>query len=97
MPRIYLGTSAPQALLRASSWYLQNASYLRVKNLTFGYTLPGRFTEGIGIKQIRLYLSGDNLFTFTKYPGLDPERSASGRYLVYPQDKIYSFGLNVKF
>ncbi len=97
MPRIYWGWGAPESIRRNSSWYLQDGSYLRLKNLTFGYTLPNQLTQKAGINQLRIYFSGDNLVTMTKYPGLDPERGGSGSFVNYPQNKIYSFGVNVKF
>jgi len=97
MPRIYWGWGAPERIRRNSSWYLQDGSYLRLKNVTVGYTLPGIFFDRIGVNQFRIYFSGDNLFTITDYPGLDPERGGSGAFVNYPQNKIYSFGVNVKF
>ena len=97
MPRLYWGFNAPQSLTRPSTFFLQDGSYLRVKNLVFGYTIPASVTKHVGIDRLRVYFSGDNLFTFTKYPGLDPERAASGDFLTYPQNKIYSFGVNVTF
>jgi hypothetical protein len=97
MPRIYWGWGAPDRVRRASSYYLQDASYLRLKNLTLGYTLPLSLTRRVGVDSVRVYFSGDNLFTATKYRGLDPERAGSGNLVQYPQNKIYSFGLNVKF
>ncbi|MFY9154440.1 MAG: TonB-dependent receptor [Prolixibacteraceae bacterium] len=97
MPRIYWGWGAPQSIRRNSSWYLQDGSYFRLKNLTFGYTLPSQLFQKAGINQLRIYFSGDNLFTLTKYPGLDPERGGSGAFVNYPQNKIYSFGVSVKF
>ncbi len=97
MPRLYWGFNAPQSLTRPSTFFLQDGSYLRVKNLVLGYTIPASVTKHVGIDRLRVYFSGDNLFTFTKYPGLDPERAASGDFLTYPQNKIYSFGVNVTF
>ena len=97
LPRLYFGWNAPDKVRRNSTFYLQDASYLRLKNLTFGYTLPVKVTRQIGIDNVRVYFSGDNLFTATRYPGLDPERANSGSFVQYPQNKIYSFGLNVKF
>ncbi|MFV0506406.1 MAG: SusC/RagA family TonB-linked outer membrane protein [Bacteroidales bacterium] len=97
MPRMYWGWSAPERIKRNSSWYLQNGSYLRLKNLTVGYTLPNTLFDQIGIERLRLYFSGDNLITITDYPGLDPERGGSGRFVNYPQNKIYSVGVNVNF
>ncbi len=96
MPRIYWGWGAPERISRASSWFLQDGSYLRLKNLTLGYTLPKRFFQRMGVNSVRIYFSGDNLFTITDYPGLDPERGESGAFVNYPQNKIYSFGINVK-
>ncbi len=97
MPRLYWGWLAPDRIRRSSSWYLQDGSYLRLKNLVLGYTLPSAALSRIGVNQLRLYFSGDNLLTFTSYPGLDPERGGSGSFVNYPQNKIYSLGLTVKF
>ncbi len=77
--------------------YLQNAWYARLKNLTFGYTIPSSITRRAGIDQVRLYLSGDNLCTITglyKHYNVDPE-SLGGQS--YPLQRSYSFGLNVTF
>jgi len=97
MPRIYWGGNAPQKITRASTFFLQDGSYLRLKNLVFGYTIPEKLVKKIGIERLRFYFSGDNLFTSTKFKGLDPERGGSGDLVQYPQNKIYSFGLNVTF
>ncbi|MDB4999544.1 MAG: SusC/RagA family TonB-linked outer membrane protein, partial [Mucilaginibacter sp.] len=97
MPRMYWGWSAPQKITRPSTYFLQDGSYLRLKNLVFGYTIPAKVTQKIGVSRLRFYFSGDNLLTITKYRGLDPERNSSGNFLVYPQNKIYSFGVNVTF
>ncbi len=97
MPAIYWGWSAPQKFSRASSYFLQDASYLRLKNLVLGYTLPSKLTKSINIERLRFYFSGDNLFTSTNFKGLDPERYGSGDLVQYPQNKIYSFGVNVTF
>ncbi|REA64336.1 SusC/RagA family TonB-linked outer membrane protein [Dyadobacter luteus] len=96
MPRIYWGWGAPDRIRRPSSYFLQDASYLRLKNLTVGYSLPQTLVKKIGMDNLRLFFSGDNLITATKYPGLDPERGGSGAFVQYPQNKIYSFGLNIK-
>ncbi|WDF67017.1 TonB-dependent receptor [Sphingobacterium oryzagri] len=97
MPRIYWGFDAPDKVKRPSTFFLQDASYLRLKNLTIGYSLPTTVTDRMGINRLRVFLSGDNLFTRTDYPGLDPERTGSGTFLNYPQNKIYAFGLNLQF
>ena len=98
MPRLYWGQNAPAVIARNSSWYLHDASYLRLKNLTIGYTIPASLTKRAGIDKLRVFFSGDNLFTITKFPGLDPERPIGNQqYAVYPQNKIVAFGVNVNF
>jgi TonB-linked SusC/RagA family outer membrane protein len=97
MPRIYWGWSAPQKLTRPSTFFLQDASYLRLKNIVLGYTLPNILTKKFGVDRLRIYFAGDNLLTITKFKGLDPERYGNGDLVQYPQNKIYSFGVNVTF
>lgn len=87
-----------------STRWLYKGDYLRLKNLTFGYTLPAGVSNALKIKSARLYFSGVNLLTFTKYPG-DPEVNtnvvsniAGGQdFYTIPQAKTITFGLNVKF
>ncbi len=84
---------------------VENGSYLRIKQIQLGYTLPRRWTMKAGIKDLRVYAAIDNLHTFTKYSGLDPE--VFGLYgnplyygvdmVNYPQPRTYSFGLNITF
>lgn len=81
----------------ASTYYLQNASYLRLKNLIIDYEVPTQISRKIGMKSLRLYVSGDNVFTITKYPGADPERAGDGRFSVYPQLTIYTIGIKTIF
>lgn len=77
--------------------YLSNASYLRIKNLQLGYTLPEAWTSKVGISRCRLFVSGENLFTITGLPdGFDPENlNNDGKN--YPLSRNISFGLNVNF
>lgn len=84
----------------SNSWSLHNASYLRLKTLELGYTLPKVLTKKAAIDRVRFYINCNNLLTFTKRDGLmknvDPESNSSGiRY--YPQMKTYNFGVNVTF
>ena len=77
--------------------YLQNAAYARLKNLTFGYTLPKAWTDKLNIQRLRVYFSGDNLCEITglyKHYKIDPE-CLGGQ--MYPLQRSYSFGLNVTF
>lgn len=83
---------------RASTRWLEDGAYAKLKNLTFGYTLPEKWTSKAKIKSFRLYASFDNLCTLTNYSGLDPEAGLSGLdYGVYPTARTYMFGVSVKF
>lgn len=87
-------------LAQVNDRYLQNMAYCRLKNLTFGYTLPNELASKLRINRLRLYFSGDNLLTFTKLKSdyIDPEQMTSdlnGR--VYPFSKTYSFGIDITF
>lgn len=96
-PRLYFEDMGGTKNMRANTYFLQNASYLRLKNLTIGYTLPRELTRKFAIQRLRLYFSGDNLLTFTKFRGLDPERKDDGVASEYPQNKICSVGINIDF
>ncbi|MGV3602625.1 MAG: SusC/RagA family TonB-linked outer membrane protein [Dyadobacter fermentans] len=77
-----------------SDWYLENGNYLRIKNLMIGYT----FKKIKGIENLRVYVSGDNLLTFTKYSGMDPEVGGIGfDGGQFPVSRVYSAGLRLKF
>ena len=83
-----------------SSYFLQNAAYLRLKNIQLGYTLPKPWTEKAGLSSIRIYASGENLLTITKMSKIfDPETISGdwGDGKVYPLLKSYSFGVNINF
>lgn len=79
--------------------YVQSAAYLRCKNLQLGYTLPNNFTQKFFIKNFRIYLSAENLFTITSLTDIyDPETMWGGSYgTVYPLSKTFSFGLSANF
>jgi len=86
--------SDPQNAAVASDFFLYNASYLKLKNLQIGYTIPERISKKAAISRARLFFSGENVFTITGYPGLDPEIGSS---VGYPTMRQYSLGLNVTF
>ncbi|MEN8228921.1 MAG: TonB-dependent receptor [Bacteroidota bacterium] len=92
--------------VRVSSWWIEDASFFRLRNLQLGYTLPGTLISRIGIANLRIYVGGENLFVITKYTGYDPEVSStdplggesglmdSGSY---PVPRVLSMGLQVNF
>ncbi|RZM29223.1 MAG: TonB-dependent receptor [Pedobacter sp.] len=83
---------------RVSSIYVEDASYYRLKNLEIGYSFGAAVKKlKLGVQDIRIYASGQNLYTHTKYTGLDPESVDAVDYGTYPQSKAYLFGINVKF
>ncbi|WP_286075667.1 TonB-dependent receptor [Parabacteroides goldsteinii] len=96
-PRLYFADMGGVKNTRPNTYFLQNASYLRLKNLTFGYTLPHELTSKFAVQRLRFYFSGDNLLTFTKFKGLDPERGGDGIATEYPQNRICSVGVNIDF
>lgn len=84
------------------SWAVENASFLRLSNLTLGYTFPHKIIKNWNIKKLRLYFTGNNLFVATPYSGFDPEVSTKGNNLTpgvdfgaYPRNRSFVFGLNI--
>ncbi|WP_316817324.1 TonB-dependent receptor [Pedobacter nyackensis] len=96
VPAVYL-TGYSGVAGYTSTYFLQDASYLRLKNLYLSYTVPEAITKKIMAKGITVYVSGDNLITWTKYEGNDPERAGSGRFAQFPQLRIYTAGLKIKY
>ena len=98
-PRLSL-TDANGNYSTVSDWYLDNGSYARIKNVTLGYTLPGKLTNRVKINTLRIYVTANNLVTITKYKGFDPEVGMNeygidkGRY---PQARSVFVGVNVNF
>lgn len=78
----------------ASDAFVHNAAYLRCKNIRLGYTIPQNITRKFFVENLKIYTSIDNLFTITKFPGLDPEVAAN---VGYPTVRQYSVGINVSF
>jgi TonB-linked SusC/RagA family outer membrane protein len=98
LPAIYTAGYTGVAAYGSSTYYLMDASYLRLKNVMISYVLPESVTKHIASKGVTVYVSGENLITFTKYEGSDPERaSTSGNFVQYPQVKIFNAGFNIKF
>lgn len=87
-----------------SSYYLEDGSYLRLNNITFGYTLPKRLVQKARFSSVRFYCTLNNIHTFTNYTGYDPEVSASDKALSpgvdnssYPRSKSWVLGVNLSF
>ncbi len=92
-----------------STRFLESGSYMRVKNVQLGYNVPANWLSVLGISQTRVFVSAQNLFTFTKYTGLDPEQYTSNNSLgdgvravgidwgTYPSARIWTAGINVNF
>jgi hypothetical protein len=81
----------------ASSRFVESGSYLRLKNLQVGYTLPKVLTTRVGIDRCRFYVSANNLLTCTKYTGYDPEVGGGVDYGNYPQSRTIMMGVNLNF
>jgi len=93
----------PNRNWRSSDLYIKDGSYVRLKTMQFGYTVPALITKKASIQRLRLFVSGENLLTFTGYDGFDPE-IASGGYTtigidrgIYPQARTISLGANISF
>ena len=88
-----------------SDAYIQDGSFVRISNLQVGYTLKENLLSKLGISHVRIYLAGQNLYTFTKYTGYDPEIGSNGQNVLqtgadfgrYPLARMFSVGINCKF
>lgn len=106
------GTSMPRAVIGdpndndiMSDRYIEDGSYLRIKNISLGYTFPKKWISKLRLENLRIYANIQNLLTITKYDGYDPEVGASTQNVNvfgcdngrYPSPTTYSFGINVGF
>ena len=89
-----------------TDYFVESASFLRLQNLTVGYTLPKKLLKNIFLNNVRFYFTGYNLLTITGYSGNDPEVDSSSKkspmspgvdYASYPKSRLYVFGVNVSF
>lgn len=95
-PRAFSSYKQNHSGYTPSSFWMINSSYLRLKNIQLGYNIPKKWCEYVGISRMRVYYSGQNLLTFTKFDnGFDPESPEGGSS--YPQLKTNAFGLNITF
>lgn len=90
------------------SWAVEDGSFIRLNNVNIGYTLPAKLTSNVGVSNLRVYVTGNNLHLWTKYTGYDPEVSTTRSsayaaltpgvdYSSFPRSRSYTFGLNVTF
>jgi hypothetical protein len=100
VPRLTTGATRNTVF---SDFYVEDGSYLRLRNVQLGYTLPTEITGKIGLSSLRFYVAANNLLTLTRYMGYDPD-VGSGNPLfagvdggIYPQAKTIMGGINIKF
>lgn len=103
--KVFRATRTPTGWSRdPSSFWVTDGSYLRIRNVTLSYDFPLSEFSNLGVKGLRVYLTGQNLYTFTKNPGYDPESSSEGSgltkggdYISYPTPRSFILGVNVSF
>ncbi|HMS68601.1 MAG TPA: hypothetical protein PKD18_10700 [Saprospiraceae bacterium] len=98
MPRAISGD--PNGNARTSDRFLEDGSYMRIKNLSIGYTFPASSMKNLTgnvVERLRVYVSSQNLLTLTKYTGYDPEIVGGVDFGTYPQARTILFGLNLGF
>jgi hypothetical protein len=95
LPRRTSGTAAAPFTANQSTFWLDDVTYLRLKNLQLGYTFNKPYMKKIGLSSVRIYGSADNLATITNYRGLDPEKVSYSND-VYPLSRLFVLGLNVE-
>ena len=94
-PRLTTGSNGGYNQAQSTFW-LYSCDYIRLKNLQIGYRIPKSILKHIGVQSARIHLSGENLFTITKWPGLDPEKlPKSGSEIPYPLVRTYTLGINI--
>ncbi|MEE9361703.1 MAG: TonB-dependent receptor [Cellulophaga sp.] len=94
-PRLVRSSNYENNIWRNSSFLVQDASFLRLKNVQLGYSLSSKILEKIKIDKLRVYINATNPITITKYRGLDPEKNPFGGRGSYSNVQVYSLGLNL--
>jgi TonB-linked SusC/RagA family outer membrane protein len=92
-PRLGINGAIIENNRQQSSWWLRDGSFLRLKSLEFGYSLPDKIAKSLGVKKTRIYLNGLNLLTWSPFKLWDPELGGNG--FAYPIQKVFNIGLNV--
>ncbi|WP_320018237.1 TonB-dependent receptor [Labilibaculum manganireducens] len=105
MPRISASSASSTSNYRYSNKFVEDGSYLRIQSISFGYNLPRKLVSRFGIQNLKVYTNLQNVYTFTKYSGYDPEIGSTNQDALltgidnarYPSPRIYTFGVNVSF
>lgn len=90
-----LSTKVVENNAKTSTWFMRDGSFLRLKSLELGYTLPNKYTRKISMDSFRVYLSGTNLWCWSKFDLWDPEQA--GHAFNYPTQRVYNIGVQVSF
>lgn len=98
-------TKTNESNYRFSNLFVEDGSFLRIQSISLGYTFPRRWTQSLSLQHLKVYCNLQNVYTFTKYKGMDPEIGSSNQDALltgfdnyrYPSPRIYTFGLNVTF
>ena len=105
IPRATSDATATTNNRRSSTRFVEDGSYLRIKNVNLGYSFKKEWIKKLKLESLRVYVTAENLYTFTHYSGLDPEVNYAGNdntiigvdFFTYPQARSYNFGINIKF
>lgn len=105
MPRIGASSASSTSNYRFSNKFVEDGSYLRIQSLSLAYNLPRSWVSKMGIQNLKVYSNLQNVYTFTKYSGYDPEIGSINQDALmtgidnarYPSPRIYTFGVNVTF
>ena len=103
--RMAIAKGTDDSNYRFSDRFVEDGSFLRIQSISFGYTFPRKWLAPIGIQNLKLYCNLQNVYTFTKYKGMDPEIGSANQDALltgfdnyrYPSPRIYTFGLNLTF
>ena len=105
MPRIGASSASSTSNFRFSDKFVEDGSYLRIQNISLGYNFPRRWIDKLGLQNVKVYTNLQNVYTFTKYTGYDPEIGSTNQDALmtgidnarYPSPRIYTLGLNLTF
>jgi hypothetical protein len=92
-PRLGTTSADIENNLQNSTWWMRDATFMRLKSLELGYTLPRRMVKQLRITNCRFYFNGLNLFTWSRFKMWDPELSGNG--FAYPIQKVFNMGVNI--